>query len=172
MKILPICNRNVRAALSAAAFFALGLTGESALAQATEAVITNQATNPVQTRDVAGIGVNPYQHQASITDSSTCAPQCRLSFPAVPAGQRLVLTYVSAQLDATSFALLEGAPETLFLIKTGTTETNISQPVTFYYEAGETPVMRIFQTNSTTRATLIGVLVGHLVPVQETEPAQ
>ncbi|WP_027159940.1 hypothetical protein [Methylobacter luteus] len=172
MKILSGCTQKTRVVLSAIAFSTLSLAGESALAQATEAVITNGVTNPVQIRDTAGIGVNPYQNQASISDSSTCAPQCRLTFPAVPANQRLVVTYVSAQLDATSSAVLEGGAETLFLIKTGTTGTNISLPVTFYYEPGDTPVIRVFQQNSTARTSLIGLLVGHLVPIQGTQPAQ
>jgi hypothetical protein len=165
MKTLPVCSKNARVVLSAIAFYILCLTWESALAAPTEAVITNGVTNPVQVRDVTGIGVRPYQHQASIGDSSTCAPQCRLTFPAVPAGQRLVITYVSAQLDATSSPVLEGADETLFLIRTGP-GTNISLPVTFYFEPGDVPVIRIFQQNSAAHTSLIGLLVGHLVPVQ------
>jgi hypothetical protein len=113
------------------------------------------------------VSINPYQHEVSIGDSSTCAPQCIFSFPAVPQGQRLVITHISAQLGPTvDTVLLEGNGTTLFVPKANKDTSYVGAPVTYYVDSGDVPSARIFQPNSTEHTSVIVDLVGHLVPVQ------
>ena len=82
MKI-KIFTKNARVVLGALAILTLCVYLGQALAAQPAVVI---------------IGVNPYQQQAAVSDSSTCpSQQCRFSFTPVPQGQRLVITYVSAE---------------------------------------------------------------------------
>jgi len=110
--------------------------------------------------------VQPYQAMGA---RNTPCPnnQCIISFPAVPQGNRLVLTSVSAQLGTTinSF-VLEGSGVTYFVPKLDPTIGNVAQPITLYYEPGATPTARIFALNTPPNTSLIITVVGHLVPAQ------
>jgi len=110
-----------------------------------------------------------YQEGLGIT-SNTCAPQCILTFSPVPAGKRLVLTHVSAQVaDDVQIVVIErpnsGGIDALFVTKPYESSSYISAPVTYYYEPGETPTARMFVTVPGNNS-LIVTLVGYLVPAQ------
>jgi hypothetical protein len=111
--------------------------------------------------------LNPYQHQGSISDSTTCpSQQCIISFPTVPAGHRLVITNVSAQLGPQSNQLvLEGSGSAFFVPKSDPNIGYLAVPVTVYYEAGSTRTARIFAQNTAQHTSLIVTLVGYLVPI-------
>jgi hypothetical protein len=117
------------------------------------------------------IGINPYQHQQVVSDSSTCPQQqCRFTFPAVPEGQRLVITHVSGQIGPAQVVVLETGPAlaqtTLFVPKANSSIGYVGAQVTFYVNSGESPRARIFYPNSTDTNSLIVDLVGHLVSQQ------
>lgn len=113
------------------------------------------------------VGVNPYQHEQVVSDSSTCPKQqCMFTFPPVPQGQRLVITHVSAQVGPAQVVLLENAGTTLFVPKPNSSDGYLGAQVTYYVNSGDTPKARIFYPNTTDRTSLIVDLVGHLVPQQ------
>ena len=109
--------------------------------------------------------LDPYQAMAAIGDSTTCpGAQCVLSFPPVPAGKRLVLTSVSAQLGPVSNELvLEGNGVSYFVSKSDPNLDYLNSQVTLYYDAGTTPTARIFAPSTTQHTSLIVTLVGYLV---------
>ena len=109
--------------------------------------------------------LDPYQAEAAIPDSTTCpGGQCILSFPTVPAGKRLVLKSVSAQLGPVADSLvLEGGSAAYFVPKSDPNNGVLASQVTFYYDAGATPTARMFVGTSTQHTSLIVTLVGHLV---------
>ena len=109
--------------------------------------------------------LDPYQAQATIGDSTTCpSGQCTLTFPTVPAGKRLVVKSVSAQLGPDANQLvLEGSGVAYFVPKSDPKSSFLASQVTLYYDAGTTPAARIFVGSSTQHTSLIVTLVGHLV---------
>lgn len=111
--------------------------------------------------------LNPYQAEAAIPDSTTCpGGQCVLTFPTVPAGKRLVIESVSAQLGPVADALvLEGSGVAYFVPKSDPTIGVLASQVTVYYDTGTTPTARIFVGNSTQHTSLIVTLVGRLVDI-------
>jgi hypothetical protein len=118
MKIMHICTKNARIVLGA-------------LAIQTLCVYLGQA--------LAAEPVNPYQHQADVSDSSTCpSQQCIFSFTPVPQGQRLVITYVSAQVGLADTVLLENGGTTLFVPKANSSSLFLGAQVTYYVNSGET----------------------------------
>ena len=110
--------------------------------------------------------LEPYQFMASVGDSTTCpGAQCILTFPTVPAGKRLVITCVSAQLGPASDQLvLEGNGVSFFVPKSDPNIGYLVSQVTLYYDAGTTPTARIFAPSTTQHTSLIVTLVGYLVP--------
>jgi hypothetical protein len=110
--------------------------------------------------------LDPYQAMASIGDSTTCpSAQCILNFPVVPAGKRLVVDSVSAQLGPASNQLvLEGNGVSYFVPKSHPDLGYLAVPVTVYFNAESTPTARIFAPDTTQHTSLIVTLVGHLVP--------
>jgi len=114
------------------------------------------------------VNVDPYQAMASIPDSTTCpAGQCILNFPTVPAGKRLVITNVSAQLGpAANELVLEGNGVSFFVPKSDMNIGYLASQVTVYFNAGTTPTARIFVGNSPHHTSLIVTLVGYLVPTE------
>jgi len=109
--------------------------------------------------------LEPYQASRSIADSSTCpSAQCILDFPVVPSGMRLILDSVSAQLGSASDVLtLEGNGVSYFVTKSHPGLGYLTDPVTVYFDAGNTPRARIFAPDTTQHTSLIVTLVGHLV---------
>jgi hypothetical protein len=117
-------------------------------------------------KDIMKIDLDPYQAMASVPDSTTCpGGQCILNFPTVPAGKRLVITNVSAQLGpAADQLVLEGNGVSFFVPKSDPNIGFLASEVTVYFNAGTTPTARIFVGNSTQHTSLIVTLVGYLVP--------
>ena len=155
-----------------------------------EVFVTNSTANPVPvqaqgTTQVAGsVDVrtdpsarSPYQQAKLFNQTNTTCTQfvCTATFPAVPAGQRLVVTYASARYALSS----GGTAPSVRLTATGTTAAillpapvNIgfdsylaSGPVTFYVEAGQSPTLELggqfVQPVSNTAEVAV---TGYLVP--------
>ena len=106
----------------------------------------------------------PYQATAVVADSATCpGSQCQFTFPTVPAGKRLLITSVSAQLGQTHDTIvLEGNGVTYFVTKTHPDLGDVTAPVSLYYEAGSTPTARVFAPDTTQHTSLVITLVGEL----------
>lgn len=104
----------------------------------------------------------PYQATAVVADSATCpGSQCQFTFPTVPAGKRLLIRSVSAQLGLTHDTIvLEGNGVSYFVTKTHPDLSYVTAPVSLYYEAGSTPTARVFAPDSTQHTSLIITLVG------------
>lgn len=111
--------------------------------------------------------VEPYQAEAVVGDSSTCPQsQCQFTFPQVPAGKRLLLTSVSAQLGPTaSVIVLEGNGVSYFVTKSDPALDCLTSVVSLFYEAGSTPTARVFVPDKTEHTSLIITLVGVLATV-------
>ena len=126
-------------------------------------------TNSVHVSGTVNIGLVPYQHQRAIPDSTTCAPHCQLpDFPKVPEGKRLVITFVSAELQrvGTDAVVMEGNGSTVFVTKPYQNSRYISAAVTSYYESGQTPTARMFVEDELSHTPLIVTLSGYLIPSQ------
>ena len=97
-------------------------------------------------------------------DSATCpGSQCQFTFPTVPAGKRLLITSVSAQLGQTHDTIvLEGNGVSYFVTKTHPDLDYVTAPVRLYFEAGSTPTARVFAPDATQHTSLIITLVGEL----------
>jgi len=108
--------------------------------------------------------VEPYQATAVVADSASCAGgQCQFTFPTVPAGKRLLITSVSAQLGPTPGpVVLEGNGVSYFVTKTHPDLGYVTAPVSLYYEPGSTPTARVFAPDTTQHTSLIITLVGEL----------
>jgi hypothetical protein len=107
----------------------------------------------------------PYQHQVGINTPCT-NNQCIMTFPAVPAGRRLVLASVSAQLGTVlSSFVLEGSGVAYFVPKANPANGTIAQPIMLYYNAGQQPTARVFAPPGTPSTSIIVTLVGQLQPV-------
>jgi hypothetical protein len=119
------------------------------------------SASPVQLRAQTLV---PYQKTASINVSNCSGNQCIVSYPTVPAGKRLVLTSVSAQLGTLNPIVLEGGAATYFVSKTDPSLTYLNAQVSFYYEPGSTPTARMFAPPGTPNTSLIVTLVGYLTP--------
>ncbi|WP_159712847.1 hypothetical protein [Geminicoccus flavidas] len=115
--------------------------------------------------------LEPYQAMAAIGNSTTCPNrQCILEFPPVPAGKRLVLTSVSAQLGpAADQLVLEGNGVSYFVPLSHPDLGYLSAPVTLYFDAMTKPTARIFAPNLTQATSLIVTLVGHLLDREQPE---
>ncbi|MEA3062493.1 MAG: hypothetical protein QOJ94_2274 [Sphingomonadales bacterium] len=106
----------------------------------------------------------PYQHQGAINTPQCTSNQCIITFPAVPAGKRLVLASVSAQVGSLPGFVLEGSGATYFVPKANPANGMIAQPITLYYSAGQQPTARIFAPPGTPSTSIIVTLVGQLQP--------
>lgn len=128
---------------------------------------------PVRVSDANHPAQFPYQYTDVVADSSQCGGSCNFSFPAVPAGYRLVITDVSAQLGPTAtVVVLEGGQQTnglqttLFVPVPYAGSAFLAAPVTFYVKSGDSPSARIFRPDSRSAASELVTLVGYLVPTQ------
>jgi hypothetical protein len=120
--------------------------------------------------------LTPYQQTARFSQSgSSCSPfACELTFTPVPAGKRLVVTHASAIFAGAAtnaFAFVEltdssGLPAVLLAPAIGTTPGlyTAGSPVTFYVDAGKSPVLRLRAVGiNTFSGTATAGVVGHLV---------
>ncbi|HLK17477.1 MAG TPA: hypothetical protein VKT81_00935 [Bryobacteraceae bacterium] len=142
------------AALAGAVLTVVGIGTESrAIAQAVRAALVQNVDEP---------GRHPY------IETVTCETgNCVLTFPAVPSGQRLVVTSVSAESFAISGRVLElrghgtviqYLPITSFFNNVGSSNLhNLS-----YFDAGESPSILCFDCNpnpTNLSATLSGYFI-------------
>jgi hypothetical protein len=155
-----------------------------------EVFITNDASKPVPTQaqgttNVAGtvnVGTDaseraPYQHSFLFNQTESTCTQfvCMASFPAVPAGQRLVVTYASARFALSSGGVspsvslsVGGQTSPSILLPTpqltGFTSYIAAGPVTFYVGAGGVPTIElggqfVLPVSNTAEVSLVGYLV-------------
>jgi hypothetical protein len=107
--------------------------------------------------------ITPYQASAGIPDATTCPnSQCQFTYPTVPAGMRLLVTSVSAQVGQYGGPVLEGGSVPYFVTETNPTAGTLNSPVTLFYEAGQTPTARIFAPSGGAHTSLIVTIVGEL----------
>lgn len=127
-------------------------------------------------QEAYGPGRTPYQVNQLYNPSASICPNnfyCQIAFPPVPAGKRLVVTHASA-----TYSLNAGATEAIVEIGNGLFNTmdlpapvavgNLryvaSSPITYYFEAGETPYIFITGSSVITGNTGHASIVGYLVP--------
>lgn len=176
MSFIPTPSRNMRAVLVALAIQTLCLPWTSALgAQApvpAPVTVVNGPASPVPVSGTLNVNpapqvLSPYQVERSVSDSSTCAPQCTVSFPTVPGGKRLVITNVSAQVNSdTPTIVIESNQVSFFIPKPFPTAGYLAAPVTIYFEPNTTPTARIPVQDASQHNSLIVTFVGYLVPFQ------
>jgi hypothetical protein len=118
------------------------------ISNATGVSINNTTTNPVIVQDVDSPGRNPYYQ--SVTCYNASSNQCQALFPAVPSNMRLVVQYINSSID-TPTPLITGEFDvngTIFMPILFTQQGNdsagnkiyiASQPMLYYFEAGQTP---------------------------------
>ena len=158
--------------LGALALQAFCLPPASAQRMAAPVTVVNDATAPVPVSGTVNVNpgpqaTSPYQVTQGVANSSSCAPQCIINFTAVPAGRRLVITNVSAQLGTSQENfVIEGNGAAFFVPKAYPNASYLAAPVTVYFEPGSTPTARFFVPDATQNTSLIVTLVGYLVPVQ------
>ena len=160
----------------------LPVSGTVGISGPLDVAVTNTPAVTIATSDTAPLVVRPvapipYQESKFFNQGTdTCTNfVCNVTFDPVPAGHRLVVTYVSAR-----YAL--SGPKNVATVRFGSTsgasillpppmpisDTNwaVGSPVTFYFEAGETPNVALggqFVTGVSNTAH--ASIVGHLVPV-------
>jgi hypothetical protein len=151
--------------------------------------INNTAANPVPTQaqgttQVAGsvdVRTNPearapYVHSQLFNQTATTCTNfvCTASFPTVPAGQRLVVTYASARYalssdgTAPSVRLSAGVTGKSILmpapVRIGFDSYIAASPVTFYVEGGQIPSLQlggqfVHPVSNTAEVAITGYLV-------------
>jgi hypothetical protein len=140
--------------------------------------LTATAQKPALVRNDAEPGRTPYQQTYYLTqNNSNCetAQYCRIAFPEVPLGFRLVVTHVSATFNLApggtgAYVSLQGGGlspgDVAFLAASPVTPTMylVSAPVTYFVNSGNAPVL-LAQANNVDRtgygfeATVTGYLV-------------
>jgi len=129
--------------------------------------VTNTVT--VQNRDEPGR--NPYQESAG-TECTAVPPVCIAEFPVVPAGHRLVVTFVSAFIQPSLPGVRGGlaiqglsGDVAVFPFTSTSGSASAAQPMTFYFEAGQVPEVKfeapVFDINVITGA--FASMTGYLV---------
>lgn len=123
----------------------------------------------VQDRDEPGR--SPYQHELQVD----CEGQiiCQIELPAVPAGSRLVVTTVTASFSTSGASgapvncLLGGSAGFFLTFEIGGTGgiRSLTQAVTRYYEAGQSPAWLCSIGTGEFDGLQRGGLVGYLVAV-------
>ncbi len=146
--------------------------------------ISTLAAAPVtQVSDINAPWRNPYQHRITFTPNPTDCPNnlyCIATFPAVPAGKRLVVTNVSTQYslttpvtDAAVSIGVDGSllSDTLDLpapVKIGDNDSRFvaSASITYFVESGHSPTVILQGTYVTpvTFGTTVSI-TGYLVSV-------
>lgn len=121
----------------------------------------------------------PYQHTVFFNQTPDTCTQfvCKVNFPTVPTGKRLVVTYASAQWSLTSGGNFATAtvgvnsngtdqPQILLpaAVLSGFTSWVAAGPVTFYAEAGDVPTISLGgQFVQPVSSTATVAIVGHLI---------
>ena len=77
----------------------------------------------------------PYQHSGAVNSGGCPSNQCIITFPVVPAGKRLIVTSVSAQLGPIAGPIVvEGTSASYFVPKADPSIGYIAAPVTIYFD--------------------------------------
>ena len=161
------------------------------VAQAAQAIlpvrVTNSAADPVRVTGTVSVNgavqvsspaSEPYQETIHFNQSATTCTQfvCEADFPAVPAGKRLVVTFVSATyglspggtLASVELGINGSFSEPSILLpaqRTGFDTYLASGPVTFYVDAGDEPTLELQgQFVQPASLTATASVVGYLVP--------
>lgn len=120
-------------------------------------------------------GRQVYQYNLGINPSGTYCPNqfyCEITFPAVPAGKRLVVTYVSVQFSLTgSVTSATGSIGTSVFdsmvfqpaVGIGVNRFVAAGPVTYYFESGQRPVVQFAGSSVLTSNSAFASVVGYLV---------
>jgi hypothetical protein len=118
------------AALAGGAIVVTFVTEGRAIAQAARAALVRNQDEP---------GRNPLYRQTVACLSKGCS----LTFPPVPAGQRLVLTFINGGLFTSNGSILglsgQGSDLRLFPITQAGSLATVNSPMVAYFDAGETP---------------------------------
>ena len=137
---------------------------------------TASAQKAALVQEAFGPGITPYQSNQLYNPSASICPNsffCQIAFPPVPAGKRLVVTHASATYSVTQAGTEEivsiGANlfDTMDLpaaVYVGTLRYVASSPITYYFEAGQTPYLFIGGSSVLTNNTGHASMVGYLVP--------
>jgi hypothetical protein len=123
-------------------------TERRAIAQVVRAALVRNQDEP---------GRNPYSQNTSCFGTG-----CSLTFPAVPAGERLVVTFVNAGIGGSggSPLLLAGhGQDARYFATTNSTLSVVNSPVVAYYDAGETPTLTCSCSSLLLESTLSGYYV-------------
>jgi len=141
---------------------------------ATLVQVTNTSANPVINQDMDNPGRNPYYQTVNCVSQTT--NQCLAQFSTVPPNKRLVVEYIASSVDTpTAFVSGEFSAPAGFISILHTQQGNdpagnkiyvASQPMLYYFEAGQTPffVMNA-QAGSFTFMSGEVTLTGHYVNV-------
>jgi hypothetical protein len=125
------------------------VTQRQAVAQAIRAALVRNQDEP---------GRNPYSQFAECASNT-----CTVTFPPVPAGQRLVVTFVNALIGQTNGALELGGhgQELRFFVAQNATSTSsiVNSPMVAYYDAGETPTLTPGAGTTFVESTLSGYYI-------------
>ena len=135
--------------------------------------MTNTSASPVPNKDVDQRGRSAYQYYSNCTSQSGT---CTITFPAVPAGQRLIVEHVSAIVETPTATMLNvvqlrGDGIYQFLPYVGVTSNYsnqysyiINDGVLASYDAGQAPAIDAFATSGaafTTLATISGYMISY-----------
>jgi hypothetical protein len=114
-------------------------------------IVVNPATNPGRTSSIDDPGRVAYQSGAQAP--GPCKNACEVPFPIVPPGHRLVIQHVSGAVRYNSAptivvvdlrpALLKSPVMSPFFAPLIGIESSFNQPVLFYFDAGEIPLVTV-----------------------------
>jgi hypothetical protein len=123
-------------------------TERGAIAQVVRAALVRNQDEP---------GRNPYSQNAACFGSG-----CNLTFSPVPAGERLVVTFVNAAISGSGGAplLLGGhGQDGRYFATANSSQAIVNTPVVAYYDAGETPILTCSCSSLLIESTLSGYYV-------------
>jgi hypothetical protein len=120
-------------------------------------------------RAMPGWSALPQPQVPYISTQGTSTPcpssQCIVTFPAAPAGHRLVITSVTAQLSSAigDTILLEGNGLEVFVAKSNPSSGTLTATVLDYYEPGVAPTARVYSGSAPSALSIIVTIAGYTV---------
>jgi hypothetical protein len=145
------------------------------------AVLGNYYAKPVLaqvraalTKNIDEKGRVPYMQQVFL-DCVVGSNFCDFNFPAVPAGKRLVIEHVSANISTQAAfgvnATFLIAPGGAFSLPGRTMASpqviGVNEPVLAYFEAGESPLYRVVYNSPLNFGFMTAVLSGYMVDLTQ-----
>ena len=129
------------------------------------------AGQPITVKNLDEKGRNPYQQSGATGCNGSGL--CDFAFPAVPAGKRLVIEHVSANVNpnpgvGVNGTFLEGAGGFTVFSLPGTSMATpeliaVNQTVLAYFDAGQTPFYRVAWSTSSNPGAFQVTISGYLV---------